>query len=116
MLETTTTAITGNDGDRFAPVVGDRVVAHRDTLVELGRQTAGLPPTWFCIPAGTAGTLLGWRDRAEDTRAVVAVEQGDERVILFVSLENIVRDPGVPRARIAPLVPVARRRGPRRRH
>ena len=112
-----TTEITGHDGDRYAPVVGDRVIAQRDTLVELGRQAAGLPPTWFCVPAGTPGTLVGWRERGGESRAVVALDAGDDRVVMFVSLANLARDPGAPRVRVPALVPVARRRAPRaRRH
>jgi len=119
MLDVTTTE---HPGDRHAIslAIGDRVVAPRDTLVELARQAAGLPPTWFCVPAGTRGTLLGWRERDGDARAIVQLEAGDQRLLMFVSVEHIApvsRERSARRAVRAPgpMVRLAHRRAHRRR-
>jgi hypothetical protein len=82
----------------FSPSVGDRVVVEHDTLVELGRQRAGLPPTWFCMLAGMRGTLIGWRDREGDARAIVELDRlstprdaREPRLLVFVTVERLVR-------------------------
>ena len=67
--------------------VGDRVTICRDVLAELGRMTAGLPPTWFCVPAGTPGRLIGWRD----ARAVIDLDETLQRLVVFVGERHLVR-------------------------
>ena len=71
--------------------VGDHVTIDRDVLAELGREAAGLPPTWFCVPAGTRGQLSGWRDRDEDPRAIIDLVGTDRRVVVFVGERNVRR-------------------------
>lgn len=80
----------------FSPRVGDHVVIQREVLAEIGRDAAGLPPTWACIPAGTRGKLVGWRDREDDSRAIVDVYGTDRRVIVFVGVSNVTRVPAPP--------------------
>ena len=82
MLEPTTTP--GLEGDVFALRVGEGVVVTRDVLAEVGREAAGLPPTWISVPAGTRGKVLGWRQRSDRDRVIVEVYGGDVRVVVFV--------------------------------
>lgn len=71
------------------PRVGDHVTIGRDVLAELGREAAGLPPTWYCIPAGTHGKLIGWRDRDDDSRAIIDLVGTERRVVVFVGEGNV---------------------------
>src|SRR5690606_3177918 len=75
----------------YSPRVGDPVVVCRDVLAEVGRELPGLPPTWRFVPAGVHGKLLGWRGRADDDRAIVAIHGIDRRIVVFVSERNITR-------------------------
>jgi hypothetical protein len=70
----------------FSPRIGDQVVVRADMLAEIARQAPGLPPTWRFLPAGTMGKVLGWRG---EERAVVAIEDTDRRLVVFVSLGAI---------------------------
>lgn len=70
--------------------VGDHVTMRCDVLAELGRDAAGLPPTWFCVPAGTHGKLIGWRDREQDSRAIIDLQGVDRRVVVFVGEHHVV--------------------------
>ncbi len=72
------------------PIVGGKVVVSRDVLVEVARQVVGAPPVWQMLTAGTAGKLLGWRERAgDDPRAVVELRDRDHRVVVFVREKNV---------------------------
>lgn len=75
----------------YSPRVGDPVVVRRDVLAEIGRELPGLPPTWRFVPAGVRGKLLGWRDRSDDDRAIVAIHELDRRLIVLVSERHITR-------------------------
>ena len=69
------------------PHVGDDVSLRTDALVEVVSAHPGTPPTWRYIAAGSRGKLIGWRDRSDESRAVVDVEaqvQGDKRLVVFV--------------------------------
>lgn len=98
--------------------VGDRVTVRRDVLAELGRLSDGIPPTWFCVPAGTPGRLLGWRDG----RALIDLDGTPQRVVAFVGdrhLARALRDAAPaarPRVNIRPTRPMARRALHRSRH
>jgi hypothetical protein len=93
--------------------VGDHVTIDRDVLAELGREAAGLPPTWFCVPAGTHGKLIGWRDREEDSRAIIDLVGTDRRVIVFVGESNVTR--ATRELHAPPPKPPSRRYRPRHR-
>jgi hypothetical protein len=67
-----------------SPRVGDIVLWPRDTLVEVARPTPGLPPTWLCIPRGAEGKVLGYRDRNEESFAIVEVDGFDKRTVVYV--------------------------------
>jgi hypothetical protein len=67
--------------------VGDRVTVRKDVLAELGRLAAGLPPTWFCVPAGTPARLIGWHD----ARAVIDLDGTLQRVVAFVGERHLAR-------------------------
>lgn len=56
----------------------------RDALVEVARSTPGLPPTWLCIPQGAEGKVLGYRDRNEESFAIVEVNGFDKRTVVYV--------------------------------
>jgi hypothetical protein len=56
----------------------------RDTLVEVARSTPGLPPTWLCVPKGAEGKVLGYRDRDEESFAIVEVDGFDKRTVVYV--------------------------------
>lgn len=76
----------------IGPRVGDKVIVSRDVLVEVARQASGAPACWQMIEAGTAGKLLGWRERAgEVARAVVECRDRDyQRFVVFVGETNVV--------------------------
>jgi hypothetical protein len=78
----------------FSPRVGDQVRVRSDVLAEIARQAPGLPPTWRFLPAGTTGTLLGWRG---ESRAVVDIDDVEKRLVVFVSVDQLTRTrlPGV---------------------
>jgi hypothetical protein len=67
-----------------SPRVGDIVMWPRDALVEVARSTPGLPPTWLCVPAGAEGKVLGYRDRNEESFAVVEVGGFERRTVVYV--------------------------------
>lgn len=75
----------------FSPRIGDHVVVRRDVLAEIGREAAGLPPAWGCIPAGTRGKLIGWRDREDDCRAVIDIYDAEHRLVVFVGQSHLTR-------------------------
>ena len=95
--------------------VGDHVTIDRDVLAEVGREAAGLPPTWFCVPAGTRGQLIGWRARDEDSRAIIDLIGTDRRVIVFVGERNVTRAARELYAPPPPRPPSLRRHRPRHR-
>jgi hypothetical protein len=66
------------------PHVGDDVSLRRDALVEVASPHPGTPPTWRYLAAGSRGKLIGWRDRSDESRAVVDVEGVDKRLVVFV--------------------------------
>jgi hypothetical protein len=93
--------------------VGDRVTVRRDVLAELGRLAAGLPPTWCCIPAGTPGRLIGWRD----ARAVIDLDGTAQRIVVFVGERNLARALRVPTISVErPRVNLRNHRAHRSRH
>ena len=67
-----------------SPRVGDIVMWPRDSLVEVARSTPGLPPTWLCVPKGAEGKVLGYRDRDEESFAIVEVAGFDKRTVVYV--------------------------------
>lgn len=72
------------------PRVGAQVMISRDVLVEVARQVAGAPSCWQMLSAGTAGKLLGWRERAgEHPRAVVELRDREQRLVVFVREANV---------------------------
>jgi hypothetical protein len=72
------------------PRVGERVIVSRDVLVEVARQIAGAPACWQMLEAGTAGKLLGWRERTgEDPRAVVELRDRERKFVVFVRETNV---------------------------
>ena len=103
--------------------VGDRVTVRRDVLAELGRMAAGLPPTWYCVPAGTPGRLIGWRD----ARAVIDLDGTSQRVVVLVGEGHLARAArqldevaegarGALRREMRPARPATRRTSYRSRH
>jgi hypothetical protein len=94
----------------YSAGVGDHVVFARDVLAEVGREAAGLPPTWSLVPAGTRGTVLGWRDREGDSRAIIDLVGVDQRTVVFASERGVTRVA----APVATARVVARRRRPSR--
>ena len=56
----------------------------RDTLVEVARSSPGLPPMWLCVPKGAEGKVLGYRDRNEESFAMVEVNALDKRTVVYV--------------------------------
>ena len=72
--------------------VGDAVVVQNDALVELARSAPGLPPTWLMLPAGTEGKLVGWRDKAGESFAVVEVRI-EPTLVVFVREVRLRRAP-----------------------
>lgn len=98
--------------------VGDHVAIARDVLAEVAREAAGLPPSWFCILAGMRGRLIGWRDRENDSRAIVDLSQLDRRLVIFVGEHNVTKVRGhAPAVSAAPSPPAAvMRRTGRRSH
>src|SRR5262245_57714622 len=68
--------------------VGDHVVIARDVLAEIAREAAGMPPTWFCIPAGMRGRMIGWRD---DSRAIIDMSETDRRLVIFVGEAHVTK-------------------------
>jgi hypothetical protein len=95
----------------YSACVGDHVMFARDVLAELGREAAGLPPTWLLVPGGTRGTLLGWRDRECDSRAIIDLLGVDHRTVVFVGERSVTR--AVTQVANRPR-PAARRRRPSR--
>ncbi len=69
--------------DIALPEVGDQILLSRDALVEVATTFPGAPKTWQYLAAGSRGKLIGWRDRAQSC-AVVDVEGGDRRLVVFV--------------------------------
>jgi hypothetical protein len=66
------------------PHVGDDVSLSQEVLVEVVSAHPGTPPTWRYLAAGSRGKLIGWRDRSDESRAVVDVEGVDKRLVVFV--------------------------------
>jgi hypothetical protein len=72
------------------PRVGARVIVSRDVLVEVARQASGTPSMWQMLEAGTAGKLVGWRERAgEAPRAVVELRDREKKLVVFVRETNV---------------------------
>jgi hypothetical protein len=89
MLETTTAFPAS---EVLVPQVGDHVLVVHDTLAEVGREAAGLPPTWITVGGGTRGKVLGWRDRPDaDPRMVIELYGVERRVVVFVTAQRVVR-------------------------
>src|SRR5262249_4868046 len=55
------------------PRIGDEIQLRSDALVEVATGAPGAPPTWRFLSAGSRGKLLGFRDRRDESRAVVDV-------------------------------------------
>lgn len=68
----------------FSPHIGDEILLARDALVEVASGRPGAPPTWRYLPAGSHGRLIGWRDRQDESRAVVDVGGSERRLVVFV--------------------------------
>ena len=66
------------------PHVGDDVLFGEDSLVEVVSAHPGTPPTWRYLAAGSRGKLIGWRDRSDQSRAVVDVEGSERRLVVTV--------------------------------
>ena len=66
------------------PHVGDDVELDQDTLVEVVSVNPGTPQTWRYLAAGSRGKLIGWRDRSDQSRAVVDVEGAERRLVVTV--------------------------------
>lgn len=79
-----------------APAVGDVVAVQHDVLVELVRGAAGLPPTWLMLPAGTHGKILGYRDRAGESFAIVEIPV-DRKLVVYVREQKLVLVAATPR-------------------
>jgi hypothetical protein len=82
-----------------SPRVGDIVMWPRDTLVEVARSTPGLPPTWLCVPKGAEGKVLGYRDRDEESFAIVEVDGFDKRIVVYVREAKLANGPAATYAR-----------------
>jgi hypothetical protein len=65
----------------------------RDTLVEVARSSPGLPPTWLCVPKGAEGKVLGYRDRNEESFAIVDVDGFDKRTVVYVRETKLATGP-----------------------
>ena len=78
------------------PSVGDRVAVQNDVLVELARGSAGLPPTWLMLPAGTEGKILGYRDRAGESFAIVEIPV-TQKIVVYVREQKLVLAPATKR-------------------
>jgi len=66
------------------PHVGDDVLLRCDALVEVASANPGTPPTWRYLAAGSRGRLIGWRERPNESRAVVDVAGEAKRLVVFV--------------------------------
>lgn len=89
MNATPTSPTLSFDHDPHRMQVGDYVMIGRDVLAELG-QSDRLAPVWFCVPAGTDGRLIGWRERESDSRAILEILETD-RLIVFVGERHLMR-------------------------
>jgi len=74
----------------YSPKVGDLVLVVAESLLEVARSTPGLPPTWLCVPAGTEGKLLGYRERGGESFAIVEIALA-RRVVIYVREQKITR-------------------------
>jgi hypothetical protein len=74
----------------YSPKVGDLVVLVAEALLEVARTAPGLPPTWLCLPAGTEGTLLGYRERGGESFAIVEITLA-RRIVVYVREQRITR-------------------------
>ena len=66
------------------PHIGDDVLLSEDSLVEVVSAHSGTPPTWRYLAAGSRGKLIGYRDRSDESRAVVDVEDAERRLVVTV--------------------------------
>lgn len=66
------------------PHVGDEVRLQCDALVEVASQHPGTPPTWRYLAKGARGRLIGWRDRSDQSHAMVDVTGEERRLIVFL--------------------------------
>ncbi len=66
------------------PHVGDDVQLSEDALVEVVSPNPGTPQTWRYLAAGSRGKLIGWRDRRDESRAVVDVEGPERRLVVTI--------------------------------
>ncbi len=73
------------------PYVGDEVQLNRDALVEVASANPGMPPTWRYLAAGSRGRLIGWRERPDESRAVVDVVDSDHRLVVIVREAAVIR-------------------------
>ena len=78
------------------PSVGDVVAVQHDVLVELVRGAAGLPPTWLMLPAGTEGKILGYRERAGESYAIVEIP-ADRKLVVYVREQKLALVAATPR-------------------
>ena len=78
------------------PSVGDVVAVQHDVLVELARGSAGLPPTWLMLPAGTEGKILGYRDRGGEAFAILEIPV-EPTVIVYVREQKLALVPATTR-------------------
>lgn len=75
------------------PRVGDEITLRHDALVEVASARPGAPPTWRYLAAGSRGKLIGWRDRKDESRAVVDVADAADakrRLVVFVRETAVV--------------------------
>jgi len=77
--------------------VGDTVILQVDVLAEQARHAPGLPPTWLMLPAHTEGKLLGYRDRAGESYAIIEISLAP-KLVMFVRERNLVTTRREPRA------------------
>ena len=66
------------------PHVGDDVLLREDVLVEVVSPNPGMPQTWRYLAAGSRGKLIGWRDRPDESRALVDVEGAERRLVVTI--------------------------------
>jgi hypothetical protein len=66
------------------PHIGDDVLLNEDSLVEVVSAHPGTPPTWRYLAADSRGKLIGYRDRSDESRAVVDVQDAERRLVVTV--------------------------------
>ena len=94
-----------------SPRVGDIVTWPGDALVEVARSSPGLPPTWLCVPRGAEGKVLGYRDRNEESFAIVEINGFERRTVVYVREAKLAT--GAPTHAREPIAYYAARRSSR---